>query len=206
MKDENLDITRLVLASGNQGKLRELSALFGQHGIEVVPQSKFASEDAEETGLSFLENALLKARHAAEKSGLPAVGDDSGLMVDALDGAPGIYSARYAGPTASDQDNLEKLLAEMMGIPEENRRAQFVCVMAMVRHATDPLPLFCQGIWTGHILDTPRGEGGFGYDPVFHVPNHNCSAAELDPQTKNSLSHRGQALENLLEKFRQPLP
>ena len=188
----------IVLASSNAGKLREFNQLLGGLDIEVVPQSQYSVHDADETGLTFVENAILKARNAAQHTNLPALADDSGLEVDALHGAPGIYSARYAGPKASDAENLEKLLAMLKDVPEEKRAARFQCVLVYLRHALDPTPLICQGTWEGHILPAPRGGNGFGYDPVFFVPTHACSAAELPAETKNALSHRGQALRQLL--------
>jgi XTP/dITP diphosphohydrolase len=187
----------LVLASNNQGKVREIEQLLEGARIKVIPQGQLAISDAEETGLTFVENAILKARHAARQSGLPALADDSGLEVDALSGAPGIYSARYAGPGASDLANLEKLLADLDGLAEEERTARFQCVLVYLRHPEDPTPLICQGTWEGRILWEPRGTNGFGYDPIFWVPTHECSSAELDPATKNRLSHRGQALRQL---------
>jgi XTP/dITP diphosphohydrolase len=187
----------LVLASNNQGKVREIEQLLEGARIKVIPQGQLAITDAEETGLTFVENAILKARHAARHSGLPALADDSGLEVDALSGAPGIYSARYAGPGASDLANLEKLLGDLDGLAEEERTARFQCVLVYLRHPEDPTPLICQGTWEGRILWEPRGTNGFGYDPIFWVPTHECSSAELDPATKNRLSHRGQALRQL---------
>jgi XTP/dITP diphosphohydrolase len=194
---------KIVLATGNPGKVREIRALLEPLDIEVVPQSDFDVPDVEETGLTFVENAILKARNAAEHTGLPAIADDSGIEVDALDGAPGIYSARYAGAGASDRDNLEKLLAELEGVPEQDRTARFQCLIVYMRHGRDPTPLICQGTWEGRILIAPRGEGGFGYDPVFHVPTHGCSSAELPPEVKNRLSHRGQALRRLVAALGQ---
>jgi XTP/dITP diphosphohydrolase len=188
----------IVLASSNAGKVREFNQLLGDLQLEVVPQSQFNVTDAEETGLTFVENAILKARNAAQHTGLPALADDSGLEVDALNGAPGIYSARYAGPKASDAENLEKLLAMLKDVPEQQRGARFQCVLVYLRHALDPTPLICQGTWEGRILMAPRGTSGFGYDPVFFVPTHASSAAELPAETKNALSHRGQALRQLL--------
>jgi XTP/dITP diphosphohydrolase len=187
----------LVLASNNPGKVREINQLLLSARIKAVPQSDFAVPDVEETGLTFVENAILKARHAARYSDLPALADDSGLEVDALAGAPGIYSARYAGPGASDTANLEKLLDDLKGVEESKRTARFQCVLVYLRHPADPTPLICQGTWEGSILAAPRGEHGFGYDPIFWVPTHGCSSAELDPETKNRLSHRGQALRAL---------
>ncbi len=185
---------RIVLATGNPGKVREINQLLSGSDYEVVPQSAFGVPEAEETGLTFVENALIKARNAARHSGLPAIADDSGIEVDALRGAPGIYSARYAGEDATDEANLQKLLAELEGVPEAERTARFQCVMVYLRHPEDPVPLIVQGTWEGRILTEPRGEGGFGYDPVFYVPEHGCSAAELTPEQKNAISHRGQAL------------
>lgn len=191
----------IVLASSNSGKLREFNQLLGGLQIEVLPQSHFNVVDAEETGLSFVENALLKARNAAQHTNLPALADDSGLEVDALRGAPGIYSARYAGVGASDAENLKKLLDQLQHVAPPQRTARFQCVLVYLRHALDPTPLICQGTWEGSILPQPRGSNGFGYDPVFYVPTHACSAAELTPQIKNSLSHRGQALHDLLARI-----
>jgi XTP/dITP diphosphohydrolase len=189
---------RFVLASGNKGKLREINEILSDLDIEVVPQSDFDVPEVEETGLSFVENAIIKARNAAEHTGLPAIADDSGIEVDALNGAPGIYSARYAGADASDQDNLEKLLTDLKDIPEQERSARFQCLLVFMRHATDPTPIICQGSWEGRILDAASGESGFGYDPVFYVSEYGCSAAELTAEQKNSLSHRGKALRKLL--------
>jgi len=191
-------MTTIVLASNNPGKVREFNALLADHHITVVPQSQYGVPEADETGLSFVENAILKARNAALHTGLSAIADDSGIEVDALNGAPGIYSARYAGVGAGDQANLGKLLADIDGVPEEERTARFQCVMVYMRHANDPMPLICQGTWEGRILSAPRGTQGFGYDPVFFVPTHDCSSAELPPEVKNALSHRGQALRKLV--------
>jgi XTP/dITP diphosphohydrolase len=187
----------IVLASNNAGKVREINQLLEGAGIRVVPQGDFGVPEADETGLSFVENAILKARNAAQHSGLPAIADDSGIEVDALHGAPGIHSARYAGPRASDADNVAKLLHALDSVPESERDARFQCVLVYLRHAADPTPLICQGTWEGRILRAPRGANGFGYDPVFFVPTHGCSAAELDSTVKNDLSHRGQALRRL---------
>lgn len=170
--------------------------------IELVSQRELGIADAEETGPSFVENALLKARHAAAASNLPAIADDSGLEVDALDGAPGIHSARYAGPEASDADNNRKLLEALKNLPPEKRSARFQCLMVYLRHARDPTPLICQGTWEGRILEAPSGTSGFGYDPLFYVPGEDRASAELPPERKNRLSHRGQALRQLLEKLR----
>lgn len=187
-------MTRWVLASGNAGKLREMRALLAETGIELVTQGELGIADIEETGLTFVENALLKARHAAAVSGLPALGDDSGLCVDALGGAPGLYSARYAGAHGDARANIAKLLDALRGVPDEARGAHFYAVIVLVRHAEDPQPLIAEGLWRGRILHAPRGDGGFGYDPVFFDPAHGGSAAELEPALKNRISHRGQAL------------
>ncbi|MFZ5594728.1 MAG: XTP/dITP diphosphatase [Pseudomonadota bacterium] len=189
---------RIILASNNAGKAREIGEMLAGHGIEVLPQSAFGVPEIEETGLSFVENAILKARNAAEHTGLPAIADDSGLEVDALNGAPGIYSARYAGPEATDQDNLEKLLAVLAEVPAEQRTARFQCVMVYMSHASDPTPVICQGTWEGSLLTVPQGTNGFGYDPIFLVPRRNRSAAELPADVKNRLSHRGQALRKMI--------
>jgi len=189
---------RIVLASNNAGKVREFSELLAASHIQIIPQGELGVAEAQETGLTFVENAILKARNAAAHSGLAAIADDSGLEVDALGGAPGIYSARYAGPGASDAANLAKLLADLEGVAEARRTARFQCLMVYLRHAADPTPVICQGTWEGRILHRPRGQNGFGYDPVFFVPSYQCSAAELDSPTKNALSHRGQALRRLV--------
>nr|VFK16785.1 MAG: XTP/dITP diphosphohydrolase [Candidatus Kentron sp. LPFa]VFK23190.1 MAG: XTP/dITP diphosphohydrolase [Candidatus Kentron sp. LPFa] len=189
---------KVVLASSNQGKLRELGELLAPLDITLVPQSDFGVQDVEETGTTFVENAIIKARHAAAVSGLPAIGDDSGLAVDRLGGAPGIYSARYAGKGATDKQNLDRLLHELADAPESERGARFLCLMVYMGHADDPTPLIAQGAWEGRILFSPRGENGFGYDPVFHVPTHGCSSAELASDVKNALSHRGQAVRELI--------
>ncbi|MEK7224040.1 MAG: RdgB/HAM1 family non-canonical purine NTP pyrophosphatase [Pseudomonadota bacterium] len=188
----------LVLASSNPGKVREINQMLAGLHLSVVPQSDFKVIDAEETGLTFVENALLKARNATRHTGLPAIADDSGIEVDYLNGAPGIYSARYAGKNASDEQNLRRLLDDLVGIPEAERTARFQCLMVYLRHEFDPTPIICQGTWEGRILFEPRGSNGFGYDPIFFVPTHNCSSAELPPEVKNKLSHRGQALRLLV--------
>jgi XTP/dITP diphosphohydrolase len=193
---------RVVLASSNPGKVREFGQILAGLDMSVAPQSEFAVPDADETGLTFVENALLKARNAASHTGLAAIADDSGIEVDALNGAPGIYSARYAGPGASDADNLRKLLAALRDVPEAERGARFVCLIVYLRHAADPTPIIAQGVWEGRILREPRGGGGFGYDPVFWVPTHQCASAELPAEVKNSLSHRGQALRALVAALR----
>ena len=193
---------KIVLATGNPGKVREFSAALAGSGVEIVPQSAFAVPEVEETGLSFVENALIKARHAARHTGLPALADDSGLVVDALSGAPGIYSARYAGPGADDRANNSRLLAELQGVAEAQRSARFACALVLLRDANDPLPLLCQQTWEGIILSEPRGSGGFGYDPLFFVPTEGCTSAELDLARKNQLSHRGRALAQLARELK----
>ncbi len=192
---------RIVLASGNAGKVKEINQLLSGQRIQVIPQSDFNIPEIEETGLTFVENAILKARNAARHSGLPAIADDSGLEVDALNGAPGIHSARFAGPAATDQANNDKLLEQLKEIPEARRSARFQCLLVYLRHPADPTPLICQGTWEGRILFQPQGENGFGYDPLFFVPDHHCSSAELRPEVKNQLSHRGRALRELLVKL-----
>ena len=189
---------RVVLASSNKGKLRELSALLAPLGYDVVTQDTLGIDTPPETGDTFAANALLKARHAAAVASLPALADDSGIEVDALNGRPGIYSARYAGEGASDQDNLLKMLAEMHGVPETKRTARYQCVIAFVSTAEDPNPILAKGTWEGTLISHPRGLGGFGYDPIFTPSGFDRTAAELDPAEKNSLSHRGQALRALL--------
>lgn len=191
--------SKLVLASNNRGKVREINRLLEDTGLVVAPQSELGVIDIEETGLSFVENAILKARNAASHTGLPAIADDSGLEVDALNGAPGIYSARYAGMGATDDDNLQKLLLEMKDIPDGKRTARFRCLMVYMRHENDPTPQIFQGTWEGYILRQSQGNNGFGYDPVFFVPQENAASAELAPDVKNRLSHRGQALRQLIE-------
>ena len=189
---------KIILASGNAGKLREFQQLLADCGFDVIPQSAYQIDNADETGLTFVENAIIKARHACQHTGLPAIADDSGLEVDALNGRPGIYSARYAGTQASDSANNTKLLQELNDVMEDQRTARYHCVLAFMRHAEDPTPILCHGVWEGRILSTPRGEGGFGYDPLFFVPTHNCAAAELDKAEKNRISHRGIAMAQLL--------
>lgn len=192
---------RLVLASGNAGKHGELAAMLKPLGIELLRQSDWRVAPVPETGLSFVENALIKARHAARATGLPALADDSGLLVDALEGAPGLHSARYAGPEATDADNVAKLLDAVGDLPPARRSARFVCVLVLLRRADDPAPMICEGDWHGSIAEAPRGERGFGYDPVFLVPGDDCTAAELAPERKNRISHRGQALAALVERL-----
>ena len=192
---------RLVLATGNVGKLREMRSLLAPWGVDVRPQSEFTRAAAEETGLSFVENALLKARFAAEVSGLPAIADDSGLEVDALHGAPGIYSARYAGTSADDAANNERLLRELERVPDAERTARYRCAMVYLRWALDPAPLVCQASWEGRIGRLPRGRGGFGYDPLFLVDDGSQTAAELEAARKNEVSHRGRALRALVAEL-----
>ena len=190
---------KLVLASANPGKIKELQELLSGQGITIVPQGDLSIPDIEETGLTFVENAILKARNAAALSGLPAIADDSGLEVDYLLGAPGIYSARYAGRDANDTTNREKLLAALLDVPAKNRSARYQTVIVYLRHAEDPTPIICQGTWEGRIAFEDRGSEGFGYDPIFYVPETDCHAAELDKATKHSLSHRGKAIAQFLQ-------
>jgi XTP/dITP diphosphohydrolase len=191
----------IVLASGNKGKLKEFADLFAPMNINVVPQSEFDVPEAEETGLTFVENAIIKARNAAEYTGLPAIADDSGIEVDYLLGAPGIYSARYSGDNATAEKNLNALLMALKDVPENERAARYQCVLVMMRHSKDPTPLICQASWEGQILTEPKGDGGFGYDPIFWVPEKQCSAAELSKQDKHALSHRGQAIRQFETAF-----
>lgn len=193
---------KVVLATGNAGKVRELASLLRDFGLDIVAQTELGVESAEETGLTFIENALLKARHAAKITGLPAIADDSGLAVDVLGGAPGIYSARYSGEDATDQQNLQKLLDTLNEVPDEQRQAQFHCALVYLRHAEDPTPIVCLGRWPGMITRQAAGNGGFGYDPVFYVPSEGKTAAELTREEKVAISHRGQALKQLLDALR----
>ncbi|MFZ2289487.1 MAG: RdgB/HAM1 family non-canonical purine NTP pyrophosphatase [Halopseudomonas yangmingensis] len=194
-----LPFRQLVLASNNAGKLKELQAMLGAH-VDVLPQRQFTEVEAVEDGLSFIENAIIKARHAARASGLPALADDSGLAVDVLGGAPGIHSARYAGG-GGDAANNAKLLDSLRGVPDAERGARFICVLALVRHADDPLPIICEGQWPGRILHAPQGDQGFGYDPLFWVPETACSSAELPADQKNRLSHRARAMAELRQRL-----
>ncbi len=187
---------RIVLATGNAGKLKEMRKIFSAVDVDIVAQSEFDTPEAIEDGLSFVENAIIKARNAAAHTGLAALSDDSGIEVDALNGEPGIHSARYAG---NDESNIQKLLRELSGVVDEKRTARFQCVMVYLRYATDPVPLIAHGAWEGAILRSTQGEGGFGYDPVFFVPERSCSAAELSAEDKNALSHRGKALRAMFE-------
>lgn len=202
---------KIVLASGNKGKLAEFNRLLNNHKLDVVPQSEFNVPDADETGLTFVENAILKARHACELTGLPAISDDSGLEVDALNGAPGIYSARYSKEGATDQENCDKLLSELALLqpaqttPEKHaansRNARYQCVLVFMRHVQDPTPIICQGTWEGSILTSPIGDGGFGYDPLFWLEDNQCSAAQLPYEIKNMQSHRAIAMKKLMHKL-----
>ncbi len=196
-------MTTIVLATGNQGKVKELAALLNDQGFEIKPQNTFNVSDVAETGTTFVENAIIKARHAAKETGLPAIADDSGLEVDALQGAPGVYSARFAGEDATDADNNKKLLSALNGVKPSERTARFHCVLVYMQHAQDPTPIICHGVWHGSILTRPQGEQGFGYDPIFWVAEHNMSSAELPRTLKNQLSHRGKALSQLVEKLAQ---
>lgn len=194
--------SKVVLASGNKKKVAELQLLLSPSGFEVVPQTALGIPDAAETGLSFVENAIIKARQAARLSGLPAIADDSGLEVDALNGEPGVYSARFAGEPSNDQNNNCLLLEKLQSVPDDWRTARFQCVLVYLRHARDPSPVICQASWEGSILREPRGQAGFGYDPLFFVPTHGCSAAQLEANEKARISHRGKAMTKLLEALR----
>lgn len=196
---------KIVLATNNLGKVNELQKLLADAGFNVVAQSEFNVPDVEETGLTFVENAILKARHTAKLTGLPAIADDSGLAVDALNGAPGIYSARYAGEHGNDKSNNKKLLKTLANIPDEKRTAYFYCALVFLRHEKDPTPIICLGKWNGIILHEEHGNGGFGYDPLFYVPELGCSAAELTKGHKSQISHRGQALKQLITKIQTEL-
>ncbi len=193
----------VVLASSNAGKIKELQDMLADLGVVIVPQQTLSIPDIEETGLCFVENAILKARNAALLSGKPAIADDSGLEVDLLDGRPGIYSARYGGEDATDSSNNQKLLDELGDSPLEKRSARYQCIIVYMRHANDPTPIICQGSWEGHIAFEPRGSEGFGYDPLFYLADHNCHAAEMNKVEKNRISHRGKATAQLLEQLRQ---
>jgi XTP/dITP diphosphohydrolase len=193
---------RVVLATTNPGKLREFQALLAPLGFEVFPQSDYTGESAAETAPTFIENAILKARHAARAAGLPAIADDSGIEVDALHGAPGVYSARYAGDGACDAVNLHKLREQLRGIPQTHRAARYQCALAYLRWDADPSPLLAQASWEGRVIDSPRGAGGFGYDPIFEIVERGLTAAELSAEEKNRLSHRGQALRLLFDQLR----
>ncbi|MDD2816514.1 MAG: RdgB/HAM1 family non-canonical purine NTP pyrophosphatase [Thiotrichaceae bacterium] len=188
---------KIVLATGNAGKVREFAQLLAEFDAEIIPQTQLNVSNVPETGLTFVENALIKARHAAEITGLPAIADDSGIEVDALNGAPGIYSARFAGENATDFDNNQLLLQQLQTTPEAERTARYHCVIVYLRHALDPTPLICHGIWEGRVLTAPQGDNGFGYDPLFLIPEHQCTAAQMPSELKNKLSHRGQAMREL---------
>ncbi len=194
---------KIILASGNAGKVREIDQLLEGLSLKVLPQSDFNVPEIEETGRTFVENAILKARNAAKHTGLPVIADDSGIVVDALQGRPGIVSARFAGVGASDMDNLEKLIDMVRPFAEEERTARFICSMVYLRHEDDPMPVIAEGVWEGQIITDPKGEYGFGYDPIFYVSSHQCTSAELSPEIKNTLSHRGQALMQLLVKLKE---
>ncbi len=194
-------MSKIVIASGNPGKLREIARILAPLGIEAVPQADFDVPDCPEPHVTFVENCLAKARHASRHSGLPALADDSGICVEALGGAPGVFSARYAGEPKSDDRNNEKLIADLQG--QMNRRAHYTCVMVYVRHPDDPEPIIAEGRWYGEIIDTPRGRNGFGYDPYFLDVEYDKTGAELDPDVKNAISHRGQALRDLVDKLKR---
>lgn len=198
----NDKLKTLVIASNNQGKLKEFDSLFEDYSISVKAQSNWQVEDADETGLSFVENAIIKARHASRISGLPAVADDSGIEVFALNGQPGIYSARYAGMGASDSDNVAKLLAAMEGVDEMQRGARFYCALALVRHADDPTPVIAEGGWYGEITQQPSGANGFGYDPIFYLADKQLTAADLTREEKSKISHRAIATQMLVARLR----
>lgn len=201
MGNDLSEIKKIVLASSNDGKVREINAMLTGHKLQVISQSGFSVPEIEETGLTFVENAILKARNAAQHTNLPAIADDSGIEIPALHGQPGIYSARYAGVGASDEENLNKLIGEIKKLPEDKRQARFVCLMVFLRHAEDPVPLIAEGIWDGIAVTDPKGKNGFGYDPMFYVPTHKCTSAELPPEVKNRISHRGQALQKLISQI-----
>lgn len=194
-------VSRIVFASGNAGKVREIGQLLEGLSIDVLPQSDFNVPEIEETGCTFVENAILKARNAAHHTGLAVIADDSGIVVDVLQGRPGIVSARFAGVGASDEDNLNKLIEMIKPFPEEQRTARFICSMVYLRHEYDPVPIIAQGVWEGQLITDPKGSNGFGYDPMFYVSSQQCTSAELTPEIKNKLSHRGQALTHLLGKL-----
>jgi len=196
---------KIVLASNNPGKIQEIKALLVDLPIDLISQSELNISEIAETGTTFIENALIKARHASNVSGLPALADDSGLAIDALGGAPGVYSSRYAGKDATHLDCINKVLAELEGVPDNKRTARFYCAIAFVRNVDDPSPLVCEGVWPGTIMHAPRGTKGFGYDPIFYLPEYQCSAAELEPKFKNQISHRGQAMTEFRKKLARML-
>ncbi|MDH5229991.1 MAG: RdgB/HAM1 family non-canonical purine NTP pyrophosphatase [Gammaproteobacteria bacterium] len=197
---------KVVLASGNQGKLREIQSILSDSPIHLIPQSEYKVPEAIENGLSFVENAIIKARFASQLTDLPAIADDSGIELDALNGAPGIYSARYAGQGAGDKANNAKLLQDMLSVPDGKRQARFQCVIVFMRHHLDPMPIICQGTWEGELLHQASGDNGFGYDPLFYVPEQQCSSAQLSPELKNSISHRGQALALFARALKKHFP
>lgn len=201
MRKVILENKKIVLASNNPGKVKEINELLVNTVFHILPQSEFDVIEAEETGLTFVENAIIKARNAARYTNHPVIADDSGIEVIGLKGRPGIYSARYAGIDASDEDNRNKLIEDIKPLHKKDRNARFVCSMVFLRHAEDPTPFISQGIWDGVVVMTPRGQNGFGYDPIFYVPTDNCTSAELSPEIKNKLSHRGQALMNLIKQI-----
>lgn len=193
---------KIVLATNNQGKVNELQKLLADAGFDIVAQNQFNIPDADETGLTFIENAILKARHTSKLTGLPAIADDSGLAVDALGGEPGIYSARYAGEHGNDKSNNNKLLVALQNVPKEARTAYFYCALVFMRHEADPTPIVCLGKWNGIILNEQQGDGGFGYDPLFYIPELGCTAAQLTKEQKSQISHRGQALKQLIAQIK----
>ncbi|MFT6388542.1 MAG: XTP/dITP diphosphohydrolase [Cellvibrionaceae bacterium] len=197
------NFSKIILASNNKGKLREFNDMFANADINIIPQGEFDVEDAIEDGLSFVENAIIKARHACKKTNLPAIADDSGLEIDVLNGAPGIYSARYSGEHGNDRAHNQLVLDQLTGLEQSKRTARFQCVLAFMRHAEDPAPLICQASWEGLILEAERGSNGFGYDPLFWISGHECSSAELPKEVKNGLSHRGKALQLLLTALKE---
>jgi XTP/dITP diphosphohydrolase len=192
---------KIVLASGNLDKVREINALLSNTSYEIVPQSKFNVVEADETGTTFLENALIKARNAAQHTKYPVIADDSGIEVDALNGKPGIFSSRYAGPNASDRDNLNKLIKNIKGLDPKDCHARFICSMVFLENMNEKDPIVVEGVWEGYVVANPRGKNGFGYDPIFYIPSLSCTSAELSDDKKNELSHRGQALRLLIKKI-----
>ena len=206
IQEVSTNSNQIVLASGNAGKLREIAQLLEGLNLEILPQSEFNVPEVEETGLTFVDNAILKARNAAHYTGLPAIADDSGIAVDVLRGRPGIYSARFAGIGASDEENLEKLIRMVEPFPVKDRTARFICSMVYIRHEEDHVPVIAEGVWEGQLLIDPKGQNGFGYDPIFYVSSQQCTSAELPPEIKNKLSHRGQALRKLLEQLSSLYP
>ena len=194
---------KIVLATNNLNKVREINELFQESIYKIIPQSEFKVTEVEETGKTFTENALIKARNAAKYTDLPVIADDSGIEVDALDGRPGIFSARYSGIGATDKDNLTKLIKDIKHIDRKNCQAKFICAMVYIAYENDPNPIIVEGIWKGYVITKPRGVNGFGYDPIFYVPEYECTSAELDRKKKNKLSHRGQAIRKLTKKLNE---